>query len=142
MRDTAQKTKDSEQGGVTAVVDTLPADLLTPLAVYLKLSANEINSFLLESVEGGESLARYSFVGAGPVAIISGTDKHTVIENETGSIKQPISVFEYLREHFSGCEVADHDELPSFAGGAIGYMDFLVRRVVRANSAADHPECL
>ena len=48
---------------VTPVVDTLSADLLTPLAVYLKLSANSKYSFLLESVEGGNNLARYSFIG-------------------------------------------------------------------------------
>ena len=47
------------------VVETMPADLLTPLAVYLRLSAGAANSFLLESVEGGKSLARYSFIGAG-----------------------------------------------------------------------------
>ena len=47
----------------------MPADLLTPLSVYLKLSAESKNSFLLESVEGGKSLARYSFIGADPDAM-------------------------------------------------------------------------
>ena len=55
---------------VIPVVATMPADLLTPLAVYLKMSANAANSFLLESVEGGRSLARYSFIGADPEIIV------------------------------------------------------------------------
>ncbi|MBL8180836.1 MAG: hypothetical protein JNL64_04425 [Blastocatellia bacterium] len=55
---------------VTPVVVTMPADLLTPLAVYLKLSARHGDSFLLESVEGGRSLARYSFIGAGSRRVV------------------------------------------------------------------------
>lgn len=43
----------------------LPADLLTPVAAYLKVASQSEYSFLLERVEGGENLARYSFVGAG-----------------------------------------------------------------------------
>ena len=43
----------------------IPADLLTPVAAYLKVANGSEHSFLLESVVGGESLARYSFVGAG-----------------------------------------------------------------------------
>ena len=43
----------------------IPADLLTPVAAYLKVAHGSEHSFLLESVVGGESLARYSFVGAG-----------------------------------------------------------------------------
>ncbi|HBR56728.1 MAG TPA: anthranilate synthase component I, partial [Blastocatellia bacterium] len=54
----------ASSANVAAVVETLPADLLTPLAVYIKLASTAPNSFLLESVEGGESLARYSFIGA------------------------------------------------------------------------------
>src|SRR5689334_17210566 len=49
-----------------AAVTTVPADLLTPLAVYLKLAKHAERAFLLESVEGSSSLARYSFIGAGP----------------------------------------------------------------------------
>ncbi|MEO5860455.1 MAG: anthranilate synthase component I, partial [Pyrinomonadaceae bacterium] len=57
---------------VVPVVDVLAADLLTPLAVYLKLSVDAANSFLLESVEGGETLARYSFVGVDPEFVVTG----------------------------------------------------------------------
>lgn len=93
---------------LTPVVETMAADLLTPLAVYLKLAATSDHSFLLESVEGGESLARYSFIGADPVRVAQGGKE----------------VFEELRDHFA-IHVAEPDnELPAFIGGAIGYLGF------------------
>jgi anthranilate synthase component I len=119
-----QATSEIE-GNVMPVIETLPADLLTPLAVYLKLAEHTDRSFLLESVEGGESLARYSFVGAGPVLTISGDNTHTVIARD-GKAGETIasSIFDYLRGHFAACDVAVRSELPSFIGGAIGYMNF------------------
>lgn len=90
------------------VVETIPADLLTPLAVYLKLSSRSTHSFLLESVEGGENLARYSFIGADPIRTIEGGAE----------------AFADLRRHFSEHKaIADHD-LPAFIGGAIGCIGF------------------
>lgn len=84
----------------------MPADLLTPLAVYLKLSARHGDSFLLESVEGGRSLARYSFIGAGSRRVIEG------------------EVIGELRQHFAEHFAETDSELPPFIGGAIGYLGF------------------
>lgn len=86
----------------------MAADLLTPLAVYLKLAATREHSFLLESVEGGRSLARYSFIGADPVRVERGGKE----------------VFEQLREHFETHFAEPDNELPAFIGGAIGYFGF------------------
>lgn len=88
-------------------VETLSADLLTPLAVYLKMSADADEAFLLESVEGGKSLARYSFIGAGPTETIRGGKE----------------VMDKLRSHFSEFTAEADPELPPFIGGAIGYLD-------------------
>lgn len=93
---------------LTPVVTTMPADLLTPLAVYLKLSANSTHSFLLESVEGGKSLARYSFIGANPVRVLSGGQ----------------GVYSQIRQHFATHFAEGDQELPAFIGGAIGYLSF------------------
>ncbi len=93
---------------ITPVVETLPADLLTPLSVYLKLSANAANSFLLESVEGGETLARYSFIGADPERVVSGGKE----------------IFDELREYFASNFAEPDADLPAFIGGAIGYLGF------------------
>ena len=109
---------------VIPVVETLPADLLTPLAVYLKLSAESVNSFLLESVEGGESLARYSFIGADPDFILSGNDSSVTVQSAAGSDDREVPILTFLRDHFSQFSVLQDDSLPSFVGGAIGTMDF------------------
>lgn len=109
---------------VVPVIETLPADLLTPLAVYLKLSATDSNSFLLESVEGGESLARYSFIGAGREMIVSGNDFQTVRNGPNGISTAATPLMSFLREHFAQKRVADTEDLPSFIGGAIGYIGF------------------
>ena len=93
---------------VKPVLDTMPADLLTPLAVYLKLSAESTHSFLLESVEGGKSLARYSFIGADPIEVLSGGQ----------------GVYRQIREHFATHFAENDQELPAFIGGAIGYLGF------------------
>lgn len=85
----------------------MSADLLTPLAVYLRLSDGITNSFLLESVEGGKSVARYSFIGADPYRTSS----------EQGSLND---LKQFFRQQ---CAAADHD-LPPFIGGAIGHLGF------------------
>ncbi|MGE3466206.1 MAG: anthranilate synthase component I family protein [Pyrinomonadaceae bacterium] len=89
-------------------IETMAADLLTPLAVYLKLSAGSTHSFLLESVEGGKNLARYSFIGADPVEVITGGQ----------------DAFDRIREHFATHIAEGDQELPAFIGGAIGYLGF------------------
>jgi len=120
---TAPILKD-RKSNVFPVVTTIPADLLTPLAVYLKLSAKSSHSFLLESVEGGRTLARYSFIGADP-HLVARTDGNETEISENGSISSvPTPFFEYLREHFSHFSAASDQELPAFIGGAIGYLGF------------------
>jgi len=109
---------------VIPIVDTMPADLLTPLSVYLKLAGEGRCSFLLESVEGGEALARYSFIGADPHAIIAGGRKRVTITTGTGTTEIQTPLWTYLREHFAGLDAAADPELPSFIGGAIGYFGF------------------
>jgi anthranilate synthase component 1 len=114
----------AREADLIPVIETLPADLLTPLAVYLKLADGKDNSFLLESVEGGETLARYSFVGADPYMIVSGGSQSTRIRSADREELLDIPMQQYLRRHFSSHRVAPDSELPSFVGGAIGYLGF------------------
>jgi anthranilate synthase component I len=116
--------RQAEAANVVPVVETLPADLLTPLAVYLKISANTSNSFLFESVEGGESLGRYSFIGAQAEMIVSGNDYETTLEKESEIKTYPTSLFNFLRDYFSRYRLGDATDLPAFSGGAIGFFDF------------------
>jgi len=105
------------------VVETIPADLLTPLAVYLKLSSHSTHSFLLESVEGGENLARYSFIGADPVETIEGGQE----------------AFAQLRRHLAENRVLADSELPAFIGGAIGSIAFDACEMFEPTLAGDRP---
>ena len=109
---------------VIPVIETMPADLLTPLAVYLKLANDPGESFLLESVEGGESLARYSFVGVDPKFTVSGNNKSVILRNSSGASVIDVPMIRFLRDHFEKYKLYQTDELPSFAGGAIGSLAF------------------
>ncbi len=124
MSDLQELIAAAKTANVIPVIETMSADLLTPLAVYLKLSAGDSRSFLLESVEGGEALARYSFVGAGPHSIVRGNDEQVTVDDESGSKAIEIPVMTYLRDHFSQFSLATIEGLPSFAGGAIGSLGF------------------
>lgn len=124
MNDFEAFKETAKSANVVPVVDTLPADLLTPLAVYLKLSSGSSKSFLLESVEGGETLARYSFVGVNPEFVVTGDDSKTTISSASGSNEVDQRMIAFLREHFAKHRVHQDDSLPSFVGGAIGSMNF------------------
>src|SRR5437868_14285897 len=79
------------QGNVIPVAKTITADLLTPVAAYLRLQVRSPYSFLLESIEGGEKVARYSFLGTDPhmimrargsrVELIRGSESQLLDEN-------------------------------------------------------------
>ncbi|MEQ1763760.1 MAG: anthranilate synthase component I family protein [Pyrinomonadaceae bacterium] len=124
MNDFEAFKEKTRSANVVPVVETLPADLLTPLAVYLKLSVDAANSFLLESVEGGETLARYSFVGVDPEFVVTGNDSRVTVASETGSEVIDTGLIEFLRTHFEKNRVHQDESLPSFIGGAIGSMNF------------------
>lgn len=114
----------SEKIKIIPVTQTMPADLLTPLSVYLKLSRSADASFLLESVEGGESLARYSFIGSDPHMIVNGDARGVTIRDASGTRALQTPMFEFLRDHFARYEVETDGEAPPFIGGGIGYLGF------------------
>lgn len=107
-----------------AVVEVLSADLLTPLAVYLKLAGWRDVSFLLESVEGGTNVARYSFVGVGPKFRVRAIGDRTEIVRGVKSeiIDKPI--LEFLRSHLSQFDIETSGDVLPFSCGAIGYLGF------------------
>ena len=114
----------AKRANVVPVVETMPADLLTPLSVYLKLSAASQNSFLLESVEGGKTLARYSFIGADPDSVLRGNETSTFIKYDNGKKRTETGTIPFLKTHFSERHAAPDADLPSFIGGAIGFLGF------------------
>ncbi|MBZ0309425.1 MAG: anthranilate synthase component I [Anaerolineae bacterium] len=98
------------QGDLVPVYRFLPADLETPVSVFLKLFDENEAAFLLESVEGGEQVSRYSFIGVQPRQIIKPYHSHDVLE----TIKQEIA----------GYKPVAVPGLPRFVGGAVGYISY------------------
>ena len=116
--------KRTDIANVLPVIETMPADLLTPLAVYLKLARDGTESFLLESVEGGETLARYSFVGIDPEFTVSGNNERVTVRRGTDVQVVETPMIAFVRDHFSRYRLDEREDLPSFAGGAIGSLGF------------------
>ena len=70
----------AQRGTFVPVVKELVADLLTPVSAFLKVAEHSDYAFLLESVEGGEHVGRYSFLGKDPFLILRGRDGATTLE--------------------------------------------------------------
>ncbi|MBI9018183.1 MAG: anthranilate synthase component I family protein [Phycisphaerae bacterium] len=102
------------------------ADTQTPVSLLQYFSKTEDDIFLLESVQGGQSFGRYSFIGLGTKARVKVFADH--IEYQSGcNIKRQKhdgDAFGALRELMRGFEMAEVDGLPRFAGGLIGTMDY------------------
>ena len=114
----------TEKGNVIPVTLTIAADLLTPFGTYLLLREDAKFSFLLESIEGGANLARYSFLGANPNKMLRGKSGKTSIEENGGTIESDKNLVESLRENFKNKQFAEDFQMAPFAGGAVGFFNF------------------
>src|SRR5437016_11499957 len=70
----------AKRGTFVPVCKEIMADLLTPVSAFIKIAENADYAFLLESVEGGEHVGRYSFLGKDPFLILRSRDGRTTIE--------------------------------------------------------------
>jgi anthranilate synthase component 1 len=112
------------QGNVIPVAKMIAADLMTPVAAYLRLQQNTHYSFLLESIEGGEKVARYSFIGVNPHLIVRARgQKIEIIHNNETQLTQG-TFFDVLRHYFNQFTPVKLAELPPFTGGAVGYLNY------------------
>jgi anthranilate synthase component 1 len=119
----AEYEKLSEAGGLVPVFRELAGDLLTPVSAFRALAARAERAFLLESVLGGEQLARYSFLGRDPVATVEARGRH-VLEHaggETRTVEGDLLSALRARLPRSAAELPD---LPRFTGGAVGYLTY------------------
>jgi anthranilate synthase component I len=139
-RDLQHLLRLAEQQGAThvPVVRTVAADLLTPVAAFLKIAAKEPESFLLESVEGGEHVGRYSYLGARPFMVVTPTSDGIEIvrgkkrEKRKGDALRMLA--ELMAEHKPLHGIAG---LPPFTAGAVGFVAYdFVRRLERIPSTA------
>jgi anthranilate synthase component 1 len=112
------------RGNLIPVYREILADTDTPVTAFLKLGGKP--SFLLESVEGGEKWARYSFIGSRPAKIITGRGKKVEIVNGQ---KSPVVIetdnpLDVIKEEISRYHPVEIPGLPIFFGGLVGYMGY------------------
>jgi len=127
VRPTLDEVRElAKKGNLIPIWAKLPADLETPASVYLKLKG-ESPSFLLESVERGEQVGRYSFLGIDPVAVLTAKDGRINLDGN-GTVGEmslpdgdPVAALEMLLEYYK--PVAS-SELPEFYGGLVGYLGY------------------
>ncbi|MBI4636046.1 MAG: anthranilate synthase component I, partial [Candidatus Rokubacteria bacterium] len=103
----------------------LPADLDTPLSAYLRLRPGPY-SFLLESVEGGEQWARYSFLGTDPRMVLTAKNGRLTLKRADGRVERlpDGNPLEALRELLRQFRPVGVQGLPRFQGGAVGYLAY------------------
>ena len=106
------------------VVKELVADLLTPVSAFLKVAEHSDYAFLLESVEGGEHVGRYSFLGKDPFLILRGQNGNTVMERAGVTTDAGKPFIETLRELMNSFQSPFVPGLPRFTGGAVGYLGY------------------
>ena len=115
---------------LAADVDLVPvyrrlvSDTLTPVSAYCRLDG-EANSFLFESVVGGERIGRYSFLGAGPLMQVDAYDRDVVVtrngQSERLTVEDPL---QYLHDLLKAYRAPHVPGLPRFCGGAVGYAGY------------------
>ncbi len=114
----------SRRGTFVPVYKEVLADLFTPVSAFLKIAEDADYAFLLESVEGGERVARYSFLGKDPFLVLKTENGQTVLEQagETRPLDEPFVVA--LRRLMSEYRSPFVPDLPRLTGGAVGYFSY------------------
>jgi anthranilate synthase component 1 len=114
----------ARRGTFVPVCKEVVADLLTPVSAFLKIAENADYAFLLESVEGGEHVARYSFLGKDPFLILRARGGRTTIERGGAIAESGQSFIETLRRTMADFRSPFVPDLPRFTGGAVGYLGY------------------
>jgi anthranilate synthase component 1 len=114
----------ARRGTFVPVVKEIMADLLTPVSAFLKIAEHSDYAFLFESVEGGEQVARYSFLGKDPFLVLRARGGKTIIDRSgvtTESAEPFVPVMRKLMAEFRAPFVQG---LPRFTGGAVGFIGY------------------
>ena len=137
----------AREATLVPVVKSVTADLLTPFSAFLAVAANEPDAFLLESVERGEQIGRYTFLGAKPyMQIRARGEEVSIIRRRHKEIRKG-DVFKIVKEQFKQHRPASLRGLPPFTAGAVGYFAYdAVRRLENIGSHAEDdvsvPDCV
>jgi anthranilate synthase component 1 len=120
-------------GNLVPVYAEVAADLDTPLSAFLRLRPGPY-AFLLESVEGGEKWARYSFLGSEPSMVFTAKGRRLTVRHADGRVEtlQARNPFEALRALLARFKPVAVPGLPRFQGGAVGFLSYDMVRHVEA----------
>src|ERR1700675_4147986 len=129
------------------VAKSISADLLTPVSACLAVADGEPDTFLLESVEGGEKIGRYTFLGVRPFLRLESRGAEIKIERDREIIRRTGNVFAVIKELLQQHRPAAMEGLPPFTAGAVGYCAYhIVRRLENIGENAtddlDVPDCV
>jgi anthranilate synthase component I len=114
----------AKRGTFVPVCKEIVADLLTPVSAFLKIAEHSDYAFLLESVEGGEHVGRYSFLGKDPFLMLRSRDGRTLIERAGAVTTAEKPLIDTLRELMNRFQSPFVPGLPRFTGGAVGYLSY------------------
>jgi anthranilate synthase component 1 len=129
------------------VVKSVSADLLTPVSAFLKIAAHEPDAFLLESVERGEQIGRYTFLGARPYMQVRARGGEVVVQRGKRKEKRQGSAIQVIKELLRQHRPATVPGLPPFTAGAVGYFAYdAVRQLEKIGEHAKDdfslPDCV
>jgi anthranilate synthase component 1 len=136
----------ARQSTLVPVVTSVMADLLTPVSAFLAVAADEPHAFLLESVERGEQVGRYTFLGARPYMQVEAWGDKVLIQRGKVRDARQGNVLEILKELLRDRRPADVPGLPPFTAGAVGYCSYdMVRQLENIGETAKNdlrlPDC-
>src|SRR6266487_397454 len=114
----------ARRGTFVPVCKEIVADLLTPVSAFLKIAEHADYAFLLESVEGGEHVGRYSFLGKDPFLILRARAGRTTLERAGATTESDRPFVDTLRGLMADFRSPFVPDLPRFTGGAVGYLSY------------------
>ena len=114
----------ARRGTFVPVVKEIMADLLTPVSAFLKIAEHSDYAFLFESVEGGEQVARYSFLGKDPFLVLRSHDGQTTIDRSGVTSESADPFVPTLRRLMTEFRAPFVPDLPRFTGGAVGFIGY------------------
>src|SRR5829696_1458695 len=114
----------ARRGTFVPVVKEIMADLLTPVSAFLKIAEHSDYAFLFESVEGGEQVARYSFLGKDPFLVLRSRGGKTIVDRSGVTTETTEPFVPVLRKLMAEFRAPFVQGLPRFTGGAVGFIGY------------------
>ncbi len=135
--DFKQFSRLAREATLIPVVKSVSADLLTPVSAFLAIAAKEKHAFLLESVERGEQIGRYTFLGARPYMCVQAREGKVEIQRGSRRKVAKESAFEIAKKLLREHRPATVAGIPPFTAGAVGYFAYdAVRQLERIGNRA------